>query len=341
MSELNDDYLWDSSTDTTEEIPAEEVGNDYYQQDSSYYDDSDKEESEPEPEKEEKDDYLTRVLKSKGVDKSRVRIENEEGDIEEWDFDDLDDETKYGILSQQDLPLSDDEIQDINFLRRNRMNLRDFAKYQQEQAVKDYLAQNQNPQYTVDQVSDDDLFKFELKEQMPDLTDDEVDEQLNKAKENESFFRKKIQALRTEYKNMEDAQTKQMEADAQAQSEQQFNAMAQAIVSAARNIDEMNGMVLDDDDKEEVLSFLLDRDANGQSQFYKLFENPDALFKMAWFALKGPEAYDALTDYYKGEIAKARRAGKQQENRPALRVVRKQTKRSNESDPYDLDSVFK
>lgn len=341
MSELNEDYLWDSSTDTTEEVPAEEVGNDYYQQDSNYYDDSDKEESEPEPEKEEKEDYLTRVLKSKGVDKSRVRIENEEGDIEEWDFDDLDDETKYGILSQQDIPLSDDEIQDINFLRRNRMNLRDFAKYQQEQAVKDYLAQNQNPQYTVDQVSDDDLFKFELKEQMPDLTDDEVDEQLNKAKENESFFRKKIQALRTEYKNMEDAQTKQMEADAQAQSEQQFNAMAQAIVSAARNIDEMNGMVLDDDDKEEVLSFLLDRDANGQSQFYKLFENPDALFKMAWFALKGSEAYDALTDYYKGEIAKARRAGKQQENRPAQRVVRKQTKRSNESDPYDLDSVFK
>ena len=341
MSELNEDYLWDSSTDTTEEVPAEEVGNDYYQQDSNYYDDSDEEESKPEPEKEEKEDYLTRVLKSKGVDKSRVRIENEDGDIEEWDFDDLDDETKYGILSQQDIPLSDDEIQDINFLRRNRMNLRDFAKYQQEQAVKDYLAQNQNPQYTVDQVSDDDLFKFELKEQMPDLTDDEVDEQLNKAKENESFFRKKIQALRTEYKNMEDAQTKQMEADAQAQSEQQFNAMAQAIVSAARNIDEMNGMVLDDDDKEEVLSFLLDRDANGQSQFYKLFENPDALFKMAWFALKGPEAYDALTDYYKGEIAKARRAGKQQENRPAQRVVRKQTKRSNESDPYDLDSVFK
>ena len=341
MSELNEDYLWDSSTDTTEEVPAEEVGNDYYQQDSDYYDDSDEEESKPEPEKEEKEDYLTRVLKSKGVDKSRVRIENENGDIEEWDFDDLDDETKYGLLSQQDIPLSDDEIQDINFLRRNRMNLRDFAKYQQEQAVKDYLAQNQNPQYTVDQVSDDDLFKFELKEQMPDLTDDEVDEQLNKAKENESFFRKKIQALRTEYKNMEDAQTKQMEADAQAQSEQQFNAMAQAIVSAARNIDEMNGMVLDDDDKEEVLSFLLDRDANGQSQFYKLFENPDALFKMAWFALKGPEAYDALTDYYKGEIAKARRAGKQQENRPAQRVVRKQTKRSNESDPYDLDSVFK
>lgn len=341
MSELNEDYLWDSSTDTTEEVPAEEVGNDYYQQDSNYYDDSDEEESKPEPEKEEKEDYLTRVLKSKGVDKSRVRIENEEGDIEEWDFDDLDDDTKYGILSQQDIPLSDDEIQDINFLRRNRMNLRDFAKYQQEQAVKDYLAQNQNPQYTVDQVSDDDLFKFELKEQMPDLTDEEVDEQLNKAKENESFFRKKIQALRTEYKNMEDAQTKQMEADAQAQSEQQFNAMAQAIVSAARNIDEMNGMVLDDDDKEEVLSFLLDRDANGQSQFYKLFENPDALFKMAWFALKGPEAYDALTDYYKGEIAKARRAGKQQENRPAQRVVRKQTKRSNESDPYDLDSVFK
>lgn len=313
MTDLDNDYLWDDGVSTDDNFNDDDqaIGeaSQYFDDDDQHADDAHNDndgDSDKLPQ-----DYLSRLLRARGVDRSKVRIENEDGEIEEWKFDDLDDETKFGILSENpESFLSEDETEDLNFLRKNKMNLKDFAKYQKEQAIKEYLEQNTTPSYTVDQLSDDELYKFDLKDQMPDLTDEEVEDQLTRAKENESFFQKKIAALRKEYKDLEDEQKQQEDAKAQAEKEEQFNQLAQSLVTSARNIDEMNGMELDDNDKNEVLSFLLDLDANGQSQFSKLFENPDALFKMAWFMLKGQEAHDALTSYYKGEIAKVRREAK-------------------------------
>ena len=308
--DYNDDYLFDDPVTSEPDVDQYPPG-DYTPGEGPFYeDDQDDDYSEPVRHAETPEDYLTQLLKSRGVDRERVRIENEDGEIEEWKFDDLDDETKFGILSQSNDMLSDDEITAVNFLRQNRMNLQDFVEYQRQQAIKEYLEQNSTPQYTVDQVSDDDLFRFELQDQMPDLTDEEIEDQLNRAKENETFFQKKIAALRKEYKELEDKQIKANEEQAAAEKEEQFNQLAQSLVSVARDTEEMNGMLLDDQDKEDVLSFLLDRDANGQSEFYKLFSDPKALFKMAWTMLKGDQAHETYTQYFTNEIAKARRGTK-------------------------------
>jgi len=57
-------------------------------------------------------------LKNKGVDREKVRIQDDNGEIKEYKFDDLDDATKYGILNTEDeLPITDEEIDVINFLR--------------------------------------------------------------------------------------------------------------------------------------------------------------------------------------------------------------------------------
>lgn len=323
------------------------VGEDYSQQETEQpdlYDDflNEEQTSEEKPQDSSStstSDYLDKLLVSKGVDRNKVRIENEDGEIEEWNFDDLDDDTKYGILSSGDDDyISDDEINTLNYLRQNQMSLKDFAEYQQKMAVEEYIKQNSNTKYTVDQLSDDDLFKFELREQMPELTDEEVEDQLNKAKESESFFNKKIAALRKEYKDLEDAQRTEQETQEAQQKENQFNAMASSVVEAARATSEMNGMILDDDDKEEVLSFLLDRDPNGQTQFYKMFSDPKKLFELGWFALKGNEAYEALTDYYKNEIAKTRKQNKNEQK--TAKTIRRPQKKSAEEDYYGLDSVF-
>lgn len=308
--DYNDDYLFDDPVTSEPDVDQYPPG-DYTPGEGPFYeDDQDDDYSEPVQPAETPEDYLTQLLKSRGVDRERVRIENEDGEIEEWKFDDLDDETKFGILNQSNDMLSDDEITAVNFLRQNRMNLQDFVEYQRQQAIKEYLEQNSTPQYTVDQVSDDDLFRFELQDQMPDLTDEEIEDQLNRAKENETFFQKKIAALRKEYKELEDKQIKANEEQAAAEKEEQFNQLAQSLVSVARDTEEMNGMLLDDQDKEDVLSFLLDRDANGQSEFYKLFSDPKALFKMAWTMLKGDQAHETYTQYFTNEIAKARRGTK-------------------------------
>lgn len=308
--DYNDDYLFDDPVTSEPDVDQYPPG-DYTPGEGPFYeDDQDDDYSEPVRHAETPEDYLTQLLKSRGVDRERVRIENEDGEIEEWKFDDLDDETKFGILSQSNDMLSDDEITAVNFLRQNRMNLQDFVEYQRQQAIKEYLEQNSTPQYTVDQVSDDDLFRFELQDQMPDLTDEEIEDQLNRAKENETFFQKKVAALRKEYKELEDNQIRANEEQAAAEKEEQFNQLAQSLVSVARDTEEMNGMLLDDQDKEDVLSFLLDRDANGQSEFYKLFSDPKALFKMAWTMLKGDQAHETYTQYFTNEIAKARRGTK-------------------------------
>ena len=308
--DYNDDYLFDDPVTSEADVDQYPPG-DYTPGEGPFYDDDqDDNYSDPPQPVETPEDYLTQLLKSRGVDRERVRIENEEGEIEEWKFDDLDDETKFGILNQSNDMLSDDEITAVNFLRQNRMNLQDFVEYQRQQAIKEYLEQNSTPQYTVDQVSDDDLFRFELQDQMPDLTDEEIEDQLNRAKENETFFQKKVAALRKEYKELEDKQIKANEEQAAAEKEEQFNQLAQSLVSVAKDTEEMNGMLLDDQDKEDVLSFLLDRDANGQSEFYKLFSDPKALFKMAWTMLKGDQAHEAYTQYFTNEIAKARRGTK-------------------------------
>lgn len=335
--DYNDDYLFDDPA--TQDSPGF-IEPDYTPGDGPFYNEPEEnDDNEPEPSGEEPvaSDYLSKMLRERGVDRERVRIENEEGEIEEWRFDDLDDETKFGILNSNEPSLSDDEITAINYLRQNRMNLQDFVEYHRNQAVKEYLEQNQSVAYTVDQVSDDDLYRFELKDQMPDLTEEEIEDQLARAKENESFFQKKIAALRKEYKELEDNQLRAEEERVAAEKEDQFNQLASALVSVARNTEEMDGMLLEDEDREDVLSFLLDRDANGQSEFYKLFSNPEALFKMAWYMKYGDQAHASLTQYYNQEIAKARRAAKPQEPARQRSVRRASTKTTSEYDPYDFD----
>ena len=336
--DYNDDYLFDDPA--TQDSPGY-IEPDYTPGDGPFYNEPEEEiGNEPEPttvEEPAATDYLSKMLRERGVDREHVRIENEEGEIEEWRFDDLDDETKFGILNSKDSSLSDDEISTINYLRQNRMNLQDLVEYHRNQAIKEYLEQNQSVAYTVDQVSDDDLYRFELQDQMPDLTEEEIEDQLARAKENESFFQKKIAALRKEYKELEDNQLRAEEERVAAEKEDQFNQLASSLVSVARNTEEMNGMLLEDEDREDVLSFLLDRDANGQSEFYKLFSNPEALFKMAWHMKYGDQAHASLTQYYNQEIAKARRASKPQEPVKQRSVRRATTKTTSEYDPYDFD----
>jgi hypothetical protein len=124
--DYNDDYLFDDPVTSEPDVDQYPPG-DYTPGEGSFYDDDqDDDYLEPTQPVETPEDYLTQLLKSRGVDRERVRIENEEGEIEEWKFDDLDDETKFGILSQNDSMLSDDEINTVNFLRQNRMSLPDL-----------------------------------------------------------------------------------------------------------------------------------------------------------------------------------------------------------------------
>lgn len=288
-----------------------------------------------------KDDYLTKFLKSRNIDRSKIRLQNEDGTIEEVSFDDLEDDEKLAILSDtQDTiesQITDQEIEDINYLRDHDLNLADFAKLQREQAVKEYLEQNSTPTYEVDSMSDDQLFAYDLINRYgEELTDEEIDAELARAKENEELFTKKMNYLRNQYKKQED-DTKQA---AEAQEKQKFEAEKQELVnsltSAAIGTTELMGAELEDADRNAVLDFLLKEDTQGRTEFSKLLSDPNAIFKMAWYMKYGDDTFNTTVDYFQKKLAEARREEKKQ---PSRTVIRKQSK--PKSDPYGLDSIFK
>ena len=71
---------------------------------------------------------------------------------------------------------------------------------------------------------------------------------------------------------------------------------------------DIGGLDLDIDDKNDVLSYILDKDINGTSQFIKSLDSPDKLFELAWYATKGNEAFNILHDYYKKQIDQTRKS---------------------------------
>ena len=281
-------------------------------------------------------DYLTRYLAARGVNKEKVQITNEDGTVEEVAFDDLTDDEKLSLLdSINDSPITDDEIATLNFLRSNNMSLNDFAVWQRNEAIKEFQNNNTQIDFTVDQLSDDQLYVFDLMDRFPEMTEEEANNELAAAKKNGAVFGKKVQALRKEYQQLEADQIEADQQQALQQREEQFDQMAQSIVNAIQSVNEINGLEIDDQDKEAILSDLLDRDVNGQSAFYKLFENPEKLVELAWYNRFGKQAFEAVNNYYKGVIERTRRTSRPE---PTVKTVKKSAKPSY--DPYGLKDVF-
>lgn len=307
-----------------------------YDDSIDYEDFGDEDEEKDKPKGNVEDDYLTKFLKSRNIDRNKIRFQNEDGTIEEIPFDDLDDEEKIAILSEQEeLPITDQEIEDINYLRDHDINLADFAKLQREQAIKEYLEQNSTPHYEVDDMNDDQLFVYDLLNRYgEELTNEEIDAELERAKENSELFTKKMTFLRNQYKEQETASKKAAETQEQQKFAAEKQELINALTSAAINTTELQGVELEDADRNEVLDFLLNEDAQGRTEFSKLLSDPEAIFKMAWFMKYGESTFNTTVDYFKNELAKARRA----ETKPARTIVRKQAK--PKADPFGLDSVF-
>lgn len=317
------------------DYPVEPIEPDYEEGYGNQYGEEDDDHPTQEP-KRERNDFVSNVLRKYGIDADAIQIQNEEGELEEISFEDLTDEEKMELFeSASASSISDNELNDLNFLRANRMSLADMIQWQREEAVKEYLAQSNNVQYTVDGLSDDELYVYDMHDRYPDITDEELEQELEYAKQNPTLFEKKMTALRNEYKQLEDENIEQQKLQASEAKEQEFNMLAQSLVNVANSTNELHDLILEDEDKEAVLSFLLDRDANGQSQFYKLFEDPQKLFELAWYAKFGKQAFADVNDYYKKVIEKTRRG-----DAPATKVVKRSAEQRSPVDKFDLAGQY-
>ena len=266
-------------------------------------------------------DYISRLLESRGIDRNKVQILDEEGNPTEVSFDSLSKQDKFDILNYQDDPVlpEDHEIQMINFLRQNNMTLQDFAEWQRQEAIQEYLA-GQAPTSDTDSYSDEEIVAYDyIKRFGESMSDEEIDAEIERLKADPEAFEKRVSLLRNAFKAEEEAQAKLYQDEAAAKQAENEKMFVNTYHQAMAGIDSIQNTELDDNDRDELLRFVLEKDQANRTGLSKAMDNPENVLKMAWYLLHGEERVDAMIDYFQKEISKR--------SKPGPRVVTKQANR--------------
>ena len=260
---------------------------------------------------EEEDDIINDILKTKGIsDPNKIRFEEEDGKETTMAWKDLTKQEKINILTgsvteapatqEPENDYTDEEVQFIQYLRSNGMTPTQYA-----QQFEQYEPQTQ---YTVDSLTDEDLFLLDLQARVEDITEEELQKALEAAKSDEALFKKQIEGVRREYQKLEDNNRQQQIAIAQEQQNQQWNAFVDTITDEIEGFNAVEGidLELDDNDKQILADFILERDETGVSNLGKALNDPQSLVTIAWWALNGDKLVDDITTMFKEQIQKTR-----------------------------------
>lgn len=338
LSDLYDDII--SSEETNEELPSfitegqfdnvEDVDEDEFsanpkivaphksksknieEQESEESEDSDENSQFEEYDTDDNTRFIVDLLKQKGItDPSKILYLDDDGKETERNFFELDYEDQLNILNtnseQNNYDLEDSEIQLINSLRENNLSVEDLIEYYKHEAVENYKQSLSGEEANIDSLSDEEIYILDLKATY-DLSDEEILEALEHESNNEVLFKRKVEKLREEYKEAEERQKTALSEREKNKAQEEFETLYENVNTAALSIEDIGGIDLSDEDKDEIMGIILERDINNKSALDKLMEDPDNMFKMAWFASKGQEAFDILHNYYKDQIESVRKS---------------------------------
>lgn len=253
------------------------------------------------------DSLLSDFLKTRGIDDiSRIKFEDDNGNIEEKSWNSLSKEEKFNILNtplttesdDQVDGLSDEEIQLLSTIRQSNLSPSEYIQQIQGQPVV------QEPTYKIDDLSDDEIFILDLESRVGELSDDMAVQALNTAKQNEELFKKQVEGIRKEYKEREDYQSQQEQAEIEQQQQEAYNQFQDTIINSIEQFNSVGNLDLnfDDADREELAQFVLSRDEAGNNYLWQALQDPDTLVKAAWFILNGDEALNNISDYFVNQI---------------------------------------
>lgn len=308
--------------DIETEEDEDDLSNPFFTNKNTEDEDEDSEETEEDEESEEGTEEeldsitesaaINELLLAKGIDNPKaVKFQDEDGEIVETNFYELPYEEQIEILKSSDsdinFGLQDSEIETINFLRRNNVSFEDAVEYYKRQAVEEYIKENSTNDFKVDNYTDEELFVLDLQSKFEDLTQEELEIELEKANAHPDLFKKKIDKIREEYRNLEDLEQQEEENRKQEEENEKFELLKNDLIEVATELEDIGGIDLEIADKNDILEFILLKDVNGKSNLDKLMSDPSKLFELAWYASKGQQAFDFIHSYYKKEIENVRK----------------------------------
>ena len=234
------------------------------------------------------DDFINVFLNQYGLKNGMITYENEDGTTEEVSFNSLDNNEKLNILKELASPnLTEDEINTINYLRSNNATIQDVIDYYSNKAVQDYINQNGeiSKKYKVDDYTDDEIYIADLQSKY-NMTEEDIKAELELAKENESLFNKKVNAIRERYKQQEEQEAQ----DKLKSDEEKFTNFKNSIENGLNEFNaismdyknkESDYLQIENSEKENIYKYILDQDENGMTQFFKDLNDPKKMIELA------------------------------------------------------------
>lgn len=222
------------------------------------------------------------LLKARGIDSGKLIIINDNDEEEQVDFYSLSKEDQLDILNQQEesnYDLETSEIDLINHLRTNNLTVEQFLE-SYKQTILSENTSSEVTTYDIDAYDDEELYMLDLQNKY-DLTDEELEKELAKELQDEILFKKKVDKLRIEYKTLEDQSKENQRLEFEQKQQEEYGQFTQQMIDVAVNTPEFYGIELEDNEKNEVLSFLLELDQDGVSEFSKTLNNPQKLYEAA------------------------------------------------------------
>lgn len=288
----------------------------------------------------EDDDFVSQLLRSRGIDdKTKIKFENEDGEIEEVNWDSLSSQDQFNLIQSSEAKveepnISDDEIELINAIRNSGMTPTEYINYIQQGVSQPVVEQH----YTVDDYSDDELFLADFLSRMGDITDEEAQQALETAKANEELYNKQIQALRKEYKDIEDENAQQLKAEQEEQARQQFEQFEHSVIDQINNFTDFGGydLNLENDDMQELYDFLVGQDAAGNNYFAKALTDPATLVRTAWLTLHADDMLQDVTEYFKDQITQVRKESYKKGKEDALKQKNSVVFKDKDTDQIDI-----
>lgn len=254
------------------------------------------------------DDFVTDFLKSRGIDNpTKIMFEDDNNQIIERNWKDLSKDEKLNIFNMSleteednhDDDLTEEEIALLTQIRESNMTP---TEYLNQLAAGEIV---QEPQYSIDQLSDDEVYLLDFESRVGELTDEQAAQALNLAKQQgEELYNKQVEGIRKEYKEREDLKNQQTQALLEQEQQDAFNEYRESVVNAIDNLTSIGNLDLnfEDADKENLAEFMLSQDETGKNYLYEALQDPEILTKAAWFILNGEEAFNSITDYFTNQI---------------------------------------
>lgn len=251
----------------------------------------------PSQQQEDTSDLTTEVLKIIGInDPQKIKFVDDTGVIVERSWDSLDREEQLNILVQKEQEpeqgaLDDSEAELIKTIRESGMGVQEYLNsLQPEPPAKEYQ---------VESLTDEDLYALDLIEKIgsDNITDEEIVQAVEQAKQNEDLFKKTVEGLRKEYIRLQEDKEAQLAYQQEAKREEEYQKFATSIQNEIKGLSSFAGkdLELSDDDIEDLSAFILDLDESGMSAFGKAMNDPALFTRAAFWILNEDKIVEELT----------------------------------------------